>query len=418
MSKKLETTLALTMAVISLAGCANSGFNQPLRSESLSSTSGYRDSFDAKGISTKFVTVSFKQDLDQAGRDRFAERYGTQFQRYIAPIKAAQILVPPGSTADSFVRELSKNTEIRSAELSSKAFIDMKVNDPKAKDQWSLEKISLPQAWDVTMGEASVKIAICDSGVDLDHPDLKDKIVPGYNVLDPKALPRDDGGHGTHVAGIVAASTNNGVGVAGIAAKCSIMPVKVLGEKGGSEATIAEGIVWAADHGADVINTSLGIHQESKVIEDAVKYALAKNVVFVASAGNNNQNEAIHLPSTVDGVIEVAATTSSDEKAKFSNWGQKLSVAAPGQKILSTFPTYKVSLNDSGYTKNYAVLDGTSMASPLVAGLAALIRSKHPGMKPAEVKKIIENSADDLGDKGYDKYFGWGRVNAAKALAK
>jgi subtilisin family serine protease len=226
----------------------------------------------------------------------------------------------------------------------------------------------------------------------------------------------DDHGHGTHCAGIAAAIADNAEGGAGVAPGVGLMSVKVLDARGGgSDATIAEGIVYAADHGAKVASMSLGLYKRSKVIEDALQYALDHDVVLVASAGNNNaENDPVaapHLPSTFPGVIEVAATDAKDAKARFSNFGKTVSVAAPGVDILSTLPTYSV-----GRDLNYGMMSGTSMASPFVAGVAGLVRSQFPNLTNKEVKAKIEASADDLGTKGFDTTFGHGRVNALNAV--
>ncbi len=223
----------------------------------------------------------------------------------------------------------------------------------------------------------------------------------------------DDSGHGTHCAGIAAAASNNNEGGIGVGGKCSIMPVKILSYGSGTDDIIAEGIVWAADNGANVMTMSLGIYRSSKPIEDALKYALDKGITITASAGNKNQEFDVHLPSTYPGVIEVASTDDKDQKSTFSNFGKKISVAAPGTAIMSTLPTYSVS---SKKPLNYGKLSGTSMASPHVAGLAGLILSQKPSLKPSEVTKIIQSTSKDLGESGWDKIYGHGRVDALAAL--
>src|SRR5690606_10300477 len=191
--------------------------------------------------------------------------------------------------------------------------------------------------------------------------------------------------------------------------ECAIIPVKVLENGKGSDVDIAEGIVWAVDHGADVINLSVGVYTHSSAMEKAVRYALRKGVVVVSSAGNSSKNAKVHYPSMIKGVIEVSATTNKDKFSDFSNFGQQIAVSAPGDSIMSTMPTYKVSLTSEA-GKNYGVLSGTSMASPMVAGFAALLKSYDKKLTPAQIKSIIEENASDLGSKGYDKYFGNGRI--------
>ena len=193
------------------------------------------------------------------------------------------------------------------------------------------------------------------------------------------------------------------------------MPVKVLRDGKGSDVDIAEGIVWATDHGADVINISIGLYTKSTAMERAVKYALNKNVVVVSSAGNDSKSSKIHLPSMIKGVIEVSATNKIDRLASFSNYAQQISVSAPGDKILSTMPTYNVELTGEA-GKNYGVLSGTSMASPMVAALAALLKSTDKTLTPKQIKARIEATAVDLGKRGYDEYFGNGRIDVASAL--
>ncbi|HEY9765642.1 MAG TPA: S8 family serine peptidase, partial [Chroococcales cyanobacterium] len=192
----------------------------------------------------------------------------------------------------------------------------------------------------------------------------------------------------------------------------------VLGPGGnGSDAGVAEGITWAADHGAEIISLSLGGPEESKVMKDAVDYAAAKGTLVVAAMGNAGNGEKSY-PAAYPGVLAVGATDEKDEAAEFSQYGEWISVSAPGVAIYSTFPTYKVDMNEYGYPQNYAALDGTSMATPAVAGLAALVKSMYPGLDAAGIRKRIEKSADDRGDTGFDAHFGHGRVNALRALSK
>ncbi len=365
--------------------------------------------FRADGVSKRQVLVTFK---GQADLQQFQSRTRMRVSNVIAPINAASVEIS-GLSPEAAVARLKADPMVASAEFDRAVILDdVKVNDPQRGKQYALDKVNAAEAWGLTMGKSSVTIAIVDSGVDLEHPDLKAKLVKPKSTVDATA--KDDMGHGTHVAGIAAAITNNNEGIAGLAANAKIMPVRVLGgPSGGSAATIAEGVIYAADNGADVINMSLGLYEKPEVLEKAVKYALSKNVVIVATMGNNNI-ERKRYPAAFDGVIAVGSTDSADKKSNFSNFGDWISVSAPGSDILSTFPTYPVQING---TKTYASLSGTSMAAPLVAGLAGLIRSQHAGMAPAQVKALIEKTAVDLGDKGFDKNFGHGRIDAFKAVS-
>ncbi|MEH7885241.1 S8 family peptidase [Bacillus sp. JJ1609] len=271
--------------------------------------------------------------------------------------------------------------------------------------QWNLPVIGTEQGWDITRGSEEIEIAIVDTGVDLDHPELKNRLVKGYNVLNENNEPDDDNGHGTHVAGIIASETNNNEGVAGITWFNKIMPVKAMGAKGyGTTFDIARGIVWAVDNGADVINLSLGNYQPSQVLEEAVRYAYSKNVVMVSAAGNDGSDQPTY-PSAYPEVLSVAAVDYDGKRASFSNYGEYIDIAAPGVYIPSTY-----------FNKQYASLSGTSMAAPHVAGLAALIKSANPELTNTQVINIIKNSAIDLGEKGKDIDFGNGLIDVNSAL--
>jgi thermitase len=271
--------------------------------------------------------------------------------------------------------------------------------------QWNLPAIRTEVGWDVTRGKEDITIAIVDTGVDLNHPDLKGRITEGYNVIEDNNYPDDDNGHGTHVAGIIASETNNEQGVAGITWYNKIMPVKAMGAEGyGTTFDIAKGIVWAADHGADVINLSLGNYQPSSLMEEAVAYAFDKNIVLIAAAGNDNSKQP-SFPASYPEVLAVSAVDFNGNRAPFSNYGDYIDIAAPGVQIPSTY-----------FNQQYAALSGTSMASPHVAGLAGLIRSANPNLSNKEVMNIIKSSAYDLGAKGNDIEFGRGLIDVSGAL--
>lgn len=290
------------------------------------------------------------------------------------------------------------------------------LNDPMFGQQYAPQTIRATEAWSVTRG-AGVTVAVVDTGVDTTHPEFQGRIVEGYNATTRNGNAKDDNGHGTHVAGIVAAAANNGAGMVGIAPEAKIMPIKVLEADGsGSDAGVADGIVWAADHGAQVINMSLGGPGESKVLADAVEYALKKGVAVLAAMGNDGSNEKSY-PAAYPGVLAVGATDDKDAAADFSQWGEWISVSAPGVQILSTFPTYKCNLNEYGFPQDYAVLDGTSMATPAVAGLAALVKARYASLTPAQLKARLEKAADKVpAASGFDPHFGFGRINAPRSL--
>jgi type VII secretion-associated serine protease mycosin len=276
-----------------------------------------------------------------------------------------------------------------------------------AKYQWNLPAIETVPGWDVTRGSEDVVVAVIDTGVDTNHPDLEGRTIEGINIVSQQSKPLDDVGHGTHVAGIISALVNNREGVAGISWYNKIMPVKVLDETGaGTTYSVAQGIIWAADHGAKVINMSLGNYADAQFLHDAIRYAYDKDVVLIAASGNDN-TERPGYPAAYPEVFAVAATDSKQQKASFSNYGDYIDVAAPGVNIASTYPD-----------NHYAALSGTSMASPHVTALAALIRSANPLLKNTEVMDIMRQTAIDLGDRGKDKYYGYGQIDIVKAVSQ
>ncbi len=279
--------------------------------------------------------------------------------------------------------------------------------DPYASSQWDLAKIQAPASWQRSTG-AGVTVAVIDSGVDATHPDLAGQVLPGVDLVDGSGSDRN--GHGTHVAGTIAAVTGNGVGVAGFAPDAKILPVRVLGADGsGSMSAVANGITWAADHGAQVINMSLGSSVQVGAVTTAIAYARSKGIVVVAAAGNaRGSGSPTSYPAADPGVLAVAATDSADRYSSFSNAGSYVDVAAPGTGILSTLPP---ALGD------YAAYNGTSMAAPHVAAVAAQIRAYAPGLGPDQVQQALERSAVDLGAAGKDVDYGYGRIDAAAALA-
>jgi len=271
--------------------------------------------------------------------------------------------------------------------------------------QWNLPFIGSERGWRVSTGDPAVIVAVVDTGVDLDHPDLRGRLVPGRNVLNPGAPPQDDQGHGTHVAGIIAARTNNHRGVAGVTWQCRIMPVKVLDARGaGNLFDVGDGIIWATDNGAKVINLSLGNYVESRYLRDAVRYAFARDVVLVAASGNDALPDS-GFPASYPEVLAVSALRPDRRLADYSNYGAAIDLTAPGDEIASTFPDDR-----------YAALSGTSMASPHVAGVAALVRSVNPTLSNRDVIGLLIRTSRDLGRPGWDPLYGHGQVDVAAAL--
>ena len=321
------------------------------------------------------------------------------------------VAVSPGQE-NARIADYLRNPNVEFAERNGVYSAVAMPNDPRVSDQWHLENggqsggiadadIDAFAAWDVTTG-GSVAIAVLDTGIDESHPDLSGKITKSANFTSSASV-QDVNGHGTHVAGIVAARTGNGVGGAGVCQTCTIFNVKVLADNGnGSWAGIAEGIYWATDNGAKVINLSLGGTTSSSSLASAVNYAWNRGVVVVAAAGNNSTTSAFY-PAYLPNVIAVASTNNRDQKSSYSNYGTWVSVAAPGESILSTL---------RGGT--YGLKSGTSMASPVVAGLAGLVWSTPYGTSNAAVRGRIEQNAEAISGTG-SRWLN-GRVNACKAV--
>jgi len=282
-------------------------------------------------------------------------------------------------------------------------------DDPfvSAGSEWHLGKIQAFDAWNVTSGSSNIIVAVLDSGVNFTHPDLAGRLLPGYDFVWNDADPSDDFGHGTAVTGTIVASGNNGIGVAGVAFGCSVLPVKVMDSGGAaSHSAIAQGIEYAVNHGARVINLSMGGDWPSSTLQDAINFAWSNNVLVVASAGNTG-GTAPQYPAACDHVLAVAASDSSDARAWFSTYGSFVSLYAPGLTIWTT----------QDDTNNlYAGWSGTSFASPIVAGVAALVVSVNPLLSNAQVVALLKQSADDVGPAGYDTTYSYGRINAWRAV--
>jgi hypothetical protein len=292
-------------------------------------------------------------------------------------------------------------------------------NDPYFQYQWHMQMLKVPEAWQVSMGQGAV-VAVVDSGVNAGE-DGFGKLLPGHDFVDNDDRPDDLNGHGTHVAGTIAQATNNGVGVAGVAPRASILPVRVLDASGsGSNTNVANGIVWAADHGADVINMSLGSAVSTELIADAIAYAYEKNVTIVAATGNDGNSDQVSFPAAYDNVIGVGSIDEQKQIAFYSNQGKEVDLVAPGGDTGADdnhdgYPDGVVQETQQNGVWSYYYLQGTSMASPHVAGCAALVWA-HGVHDPDQIARILNSTATDLGAKGWDSTYGNGLVNPVAAL--
>ncbi|MFN7151537.1 MAG: S8 family peptidase, partial [Microthrixaceae bacterium] len=300
---------------------------------------------------------------------------------------------------------------IEPPEQVSLATTGVAATDPRRSEQWALNDLTIESAWTRSRG-AQVDIAVIDTGVAATHPDLRGKVCGGVAYLGGDGVARtgkgatDPHGHGTHVAGIAAASSDDGVGIAGVAPDARIMAIRVMDAQGhGYTSDVARGITWAVDHGAEVVNLSLG-GPATPSMRLAVDYALNNGVVVVAAAGNDHQTgDDPSYPGAYEGAIAVASYDSNGTVSSFSTRGDYVDVAAPGSSILST-------LN----TGDWVRMSGTSMATPHVAGIAALLIAQQPSRTPAQVRERLESTALDAGPIGPDPAYGAGRVRPVAAL--
>jgi thermitase len=372
------------------------------------------------------VIVKFRDGTSAADRRAAISRSGAQ---EVGGLMLHQTYVVAVNNSQS-QRALAGDRRVEYVEADARATALVTPNDTHYGSlQWGFENtgqviggqtgrvdadIDADGAWDTALG-AGVTVAILDTGIDQNHEDLSAKVIANRNFTSSSSAD-DFYGHGTHVGGITAAITDNGVGVAGGCPACQLLNVKVLGDDGGGNYSwIADGIVWAADNGVKVINLSLGGSIKSRTLERAVNYAWDRGVVLVAAAGNSGSSAKIY-PAGYDRVMAVAATNNTDAKASFSNYGSRwVDIAAPGENIFSTFPNHPFTISQKyGRSQNYDFASGTSMATPMVAAAAALVWSTPHGSSASAVRSRVEATADNIAGTG--KYWSAGRLNAQAAV--
>jgi subtilisin family serine protease len=388
-------------------------------------------SFSAK---TDHLLVKFKPHLSSQLIATTLDSYQVREYKRIPRLNIYRVKVPQNLSVEEAIQVFQQNPDVLYVEPDYKARIAITPNDTFFKYQYALynsgQEIGIPgsprgksradiratESWEETKGKEDVVIAIIDTGIDFEHPDLNDKIhSTGYDFANDDNDPTDDHGHGTHVAGIAAAETNNEEGIAGVAWNCKILPLKVMDANGeGYYSWMIDAIVYATDNGADVINFSLGGDQPSQALKEALVYAYERDVVVVAAAGN--ENSAVLYPAAYDDYcLAVTASDYNDLRPDWTNHGPEIDVAAPGVRILSCVPTWYWGPDSLPYGYGY----GTSMAAPHVSGLVALIKSIKPWLHVDEIMDIIRFTADDINARDYpgkDDFVGYGRINMEKAL--
>jgi serine protease len=367
------------------------------------------------------IVVDARDDLDAPSILSLARDYGLSFSPTALEAETKEEIaeVPAGAMA-AILDRLSRDPRVEGAEPLARVRAFYTANDPLLKDQWHMQRIGASRAWDFSTGRG-VTVAVVDTGIACETygpytkgTDLGEtECVGGWNFVTKNEHANDDQGHGTHVAGTIAQSTNNGIGGAGIAFHARLMPVKVLSEQGwGTTADVADGIRWAAEHGAQVINLSLGGPRNSRVLQKAVDYAVSHGAVVVAAAGNTGGR--VQYPGASDGVIGVSASDPDDKIAKFSSRGEGVDIAAPGVKVTQQ------TICNRGRDKceQFQAYNGTSMAAPHVAGAAALVVGLGV-TEPAAVEDALRKSARvvDSSEAG-QKLYGAGVLQAADAVER
>jgi thermitase len=351
------------------------------------------------------LLVGFRSSANRVVVGRALVAHRASLHRELPGLEVGAVDLP--DTSDAAIESLRRTGAFEFVERDYYAHTAADPNDPSYLAQWHLPRIGSSLAWSVSTGSSSVIVAVVDSGVFNHHPDLAAKLVPGWNFVKDNADTSDLLGHGTAVAGTLAAATNNGIGVAGVNWAARIMPLVAADENDfAAYSDIAAAIIYAVDHGVRVINVSIGGNKPSTTLQKAVDYAWSRGSLVFASA----MNEAVSIPyypAACAHAIAVSATNSNDRLASFSNYGSWITLSAPGSGILTT-------ANGGGYS--YA--NGTSFASSIAAGVGALVLSVNPELTNQQVLDILERTADRPAGAGAapDTYYGWGRVNAYRAV--
>jgi subtilisin family serine protease len=361
-----------------------------------------RDVADTDADPDDELLIGFNAGVSDTDAEDTYQPIGGATLEKLSELRIHRVRVAPGAR-ESVEQALMRRPGVRFVERNARFGPASVLNDPLFLQQWHLVKISALLAWDVVAGAAGVTIAIVDSGVDGSHPDLAPRMVAGYNFYSGNTNTNDVTAHGTQVAGAAAAAGNNLLGGAGVAYQARIMPIRVTDSTGyASASTLASGITWAADHGARVINISMNGIAGSPTVTSAAQYARSRGALVVAAAGNCGC-----LDNTPENpyVVSVSGTTESDTLASTSSRGPYVDLSAPSTSIPTTYP-------GGGYNAP----SGTSFATAVVSGVAALVMAANPALAPGQVETLLEANADNLGASGWDQSYGWGRVNALRAV--
>lgn len=377
---------------------------------------------EAVQIKAREYIVKFNQDIDRAylqkeilkGKGQILNRLRDNIYKISLDDENRDI-----------IKKLEENPLVSYIEPEYLIHIQHIPNDPGYAKQWNLKLLNLETVWQNWSGSKDTIVAVIDTGILPGHPDLAGNIIPGYDFIDDDNDPTDTNkefSHGTHVAGIIGAMTNNQQGIAGINWQVSIMPIRVIGKEGtGDYSALIAGIYWAVDNGANVINLSLAGSMDTIALREAIQYAVQHQVTVVAAAGNNGSSPILY-PARYPEVISVGAVGPTRERAYYSNYGPELDLVAPGGDSSILTEKYNTILSTAGYMDNntavyqYTWAQGTSMAAPHVSASVALLYSA--GITdPVEIQRLLRETADDLGSPGPDSFYGAGLLNIKRALA-
>ncbi len=348
------------------------------------------------------LLVGFRSTVLPAQAQSVINGLGARGSKQIGALPVHVVELPPTANANAVANAFRGKAEVEFAESDMLLPpVQVTPNDVSYSSQWHLPKIQAPTAWLTSKGSNSIQIAILDTGVDPGHSDLSTKMVSGWNFYDNNSDSRDVHGHGTKVAGTAAALSNNTIGVTGVSWNSLIMPIRVSDSTGyATYSSLAAGLNWAADRGARVANISFDV-TGSATVSSAAQYFQSKGGVVVSSAGNSGTSSTL-APSPY--IVTVSATDPNDAIYSWSTTGQRVTLSAPG----CVFTTFN--------GNSYGSACGTSFSSPVVAGVVALLFATNPNLSPAQAVSILRCNSDDLGATGLDPVFGYGRINAAKAL--
>lgn len=363
---------------------------------------GVQAQMEERKLSEDTLVVRYSSPLSTQAHSQA----GTTLQKRISSLGYDVVKIQGNAKMEDVIKRYASMSQVRSVQPSVPVEL-FSQRDPKSADMYHLDTLNIEEAWKLA-GDHEVVVGVVDTGLDRNHPELKNQLIGEYNSHDPMKRPLADL-HGTHVSGIIAAEAGNGIGGYGVNPDAKILSIDVFNRYYGFDYDIAEGILYAVEQEVDVINLSLGTYYPSPVLKDAVEKAIDAGIVVVAAAGNENTDQMKPYPAGFPGVISVGATNDANERAFFTNYGAVIDVVAPGEDVYG--PAFDVDKHST-----FDKLSGTSMSSPIVAGVASLLLSKHPDLTPYQVKYILEQTAQDIGEAGYDLTYGYGMIDPVAAL--